>query len=144
MKALFSSFKRLPVWLRISILVTEGLFVLILVTVLVSQLAQLNQIERERQGAERPLGLSEQLTRLSEYSANCSLAATPAPEAANYAEACARSKANYEAAVQTSDLTFGQAQSHAHSVEEQSLSYQLEVAVADTHLNELLARYFRI
>ena len=144
MQARLSTFTHLPIWLRVSILVTEGLFVLILAVVLLFQFAQSNQIDRERKGAADALELAASLLSLSEYSADCGLAATPAPQASTYAERCTRSKAKFEAAPRILTLASAQEHSLGHSPTEHSSFYSGGTSGTQVYLTQLLARFFNI
>lgn len=144
MRAIFSSFTHLPIWLRVSILVIEGLFLLILAGALTFQFSQLSQLQRERQGGADALELTKQLSLLSKYSADCALAATPAPEASTYTEICRDSKEKFEVATAAAETLASSAIQHRHGESEHSEMYHPDFTSTEPYLKEFLGRYFTI
>lgn len=119
---------------------------LILVGALLFQSAQLSQLQRERQGASDSLELSKQLGPLSKYTADCALAATPAPEASAYNEICRDSKEQLEVATAESRVRFPatSANQHGYSEYEHAAMYGENVTGTELQLKELLNRYFTL
>lgn len=139
----------LPFWLRVSIFVTEGFFVLILGTMAYVQSADLHRIEMEQKGAEHALALYESLESLSRYSAECTLAASNNPEAETHRVSCEDARREFEQSASTHETdyphpAYDDASSHSHTASAHFSSYNLKITGVEAHIRAVLDDYFKI
>jgi len=144
-----TGFSLLPIWLKVSILVTETFFVLILGTVVVYHFAELQRIEREKGGAEHALSLADSLSDLSRYSAECTLFSINQPEAEAHLQSCEEAKSEFEqrASARGPDylhLPDETISSINHRDTTHFSSYSLKITGTEEHIRAVLDDYFKV